>query len=69
MNKTATICLTIIGLAAIAGAVICGWHGVTTVAATLGALATGCASGIVGYTIGSKETTYTIAPLEDDKVI
>jgi hypothetical protein len=54
MNTTATICLTIIAVAAIAGAVMSGYANVETIAATLGTIASGCIGGIAGYTIASK---------------
>lgn len=59
MNKISTICLTVLGVCAIAGVVICGLAGVTATASALTGLAIACASGVVGYTIGSKETPPT----------
>lgn len=55
MNRTSTICLTILGALAIAGVVICGLAGVTATASALTAIAIACASGVVGYTIGVKD--------------
>jgi hypothetical protein len=52
VNKTATICLTIIAVVAIAGSVIAGYHNIVGVAATLGSIAAGCVGGVAGYTIG-----------------